>query len=300
MKLNFHLTILATVALLTPIWLTSVVNAEIEISQLELIVQKTRFRTPDMRETSGRTTPGGTRGSFLSPENTPTALIPETNIGLTLAEYPTFFVYLPAMVGKTGEFWLVTEDGNVIYETKFTLVERNGIISVNLPDDGSIPPLKVGQKYEWGMAIVLDPNDRISDSLASGWVQRIEASPSLSQELQNTTPDNHPKIYAEAGIWHETLDSLAKLRQSNPNNSTFITQWQDILESVGLEAVADAPLLGDTNQLTQPPQKSGGSLRAPDTRESPLVPPPSAPTPRSNMRVPDMTPIPIPKGGGTR
>jgi len=154
MKLNFHLTILATIVLLTPIWLVTDVNAEIKILQPELIVQKTRFRTPDIREPSGiikrrRTEP--------FPKSRPTALIPETNIGLTLDEYPTFFVYLPAMVGKRAEFWLTTEDGDIVYETTFTLLDSNGIISVNLPDDDITPPLAVGKKYQWSVAIILDP-----------------------------------------------------------------------------------------------------------------------------------------------
>ncbi len=94
--------------------------------------------------------------------------------------------------------------------------------------------------------------------------RRIEASPNLLQELQTTQPNNHPKIYAEAGIWHETLESMATLRQYDPNNSTFITQWQDILKSVGLETVADAPLL----LVTQPPNENKKSLEVFSIRQT--------------------------------
>ncbi len=55
MKLNFHLTILATVALLSPICLSSVVNAEIEILQQEVIAQNIKFQTPEIREQGNRT-----------------------------------------------------------------------------------------------------------------------------------------------------------------------------------------------------------------------------------------------------
>ncbi len=50
MELNFHLTILATVALLSPICLSAVVNAEIEILQQEVIAQNIKFQTPEIRE----------------------------------------------------------------------------------------------------------------------------------------------------------------------------------------------------------------------------------------------------------
>ena len=305
MKLKF----LATVAFLIPIWLITAVNAEIKRSPLELAQV---FRTPDIKGPSGRTiTSGGIIPlSGIAPEKKPTALIPETNIGLTLAEYPTFFVYLPGIKDLSEyvsereetrvEFWLQDEARQTVYITELTLPNTNGIVMIKLPEDGSISPLEVGKKYQWDVAIVLDPIDRSWDLFTSAWIQRIEASPTLTENLQTTTPDNHPKVYAEAGIWQETLDSLATLRQSNPNNSTFITQWQNILNSVGLETVADAPLLTRSNQPTSTIPKSGGSLRSPDTRESPLAPPPAKPPIPGNLRVPDMTPVPKREGGGTR
>ncbi|MGD1804308.1 DUF928 domain-containing protein [Dapis sp. BLCC M126] len=267
MKLNYHLTILATLTLLNPIWLVSAVNGEMKNWPLELAQA---FRTPDIREAPPPNPGGGTRGGFLSREHKPTALIPKTNIGLTLAEYPTFFVYLPGIedlseylpaIEEIAEFWLADEAGT-IYKTELKLPNTNGIVMINLPEDGSIPPLAVGKVYQWGVELIPSVREEVYDFdelLTSGWVKRIEISPNLLQELQNTTPDNHPKVYAEAGIWHETLDSLATLRQSNPNNSTFLTQWQDILESVGLENVANAPLLTDSNQPTETKQNQDTS-----------------------------------------
>ncbi|MGD1717116.1 DUF928 domain-containing protein [Dapis sp. BLCC M172] len=270
MKLNFHLTILGTVALLTPICLTSVVNAEIEILQREVIAQNIRFQTPEIREQGNRTRTfsiikEGTR-SRCEFKDAPTALIPETNIGLTLAEYPKFFVYFPTEDGECGysyqpaEFELFDEAGKTVYITELKLPDARSIIRINLPDDGSITPLAVGKKYQWRVLGVLDIWDRSSDlEISSGWIKRIEITPTLLQQLQTTTPDNHPQVYAQAGIWHETLDSLVTLRQSDPNNSTFLIQWPEILKSVGLETVADAPLLTDSNQPTETKQNQDSS-----------------------------------------
>ncbi|MGD1804307.1 DUF928 domain-containing protein [Dapis sp. BLCC M126] len=267
MKLNFYLTIIATVALLTPICLTSVVNAEIEILQREVIAQSIRFQTPEIREQGDRTFSIIKEGRRRRCEfkDAPTVLIPETNIGLTLAEYPKFFVYFPTEDGECGypyqpaEFELWDEAGNIVYVTELKRPDARSIIRINLPDDGSISPLAVGKKYAWRVSIVIDNWDRSADLYLDGWIKRIETTPTLLQQLKTTTPDNHPKVYAEAGIWHETLDSLATLHQSNPNNSTFITQWQDILKSVGLETVADAPLVTDSNQPTETKQNQDTS-----------------------------------------
>ncbi len=100
-------------------------------------------------------------------------MLPKINIGLTIAEYPNFFVFFPATEAKTSELLLVDEASNIVYKTKLIVPDTNGIIKINLPDDRSIPRLAVGKKYQWHVAIVDDFG--INPHLyTSGWVKRIE------------------------------------------------------------------------------------------------------------------------------
>jgi|GEM_PF-789402 len=44
-------------------------------------------------------------------------------------------------------------------------------------------------------------------------------------------------VYANAEIWHETIDNIAQLREDYPD------EWQELLESVGLDSLAQETLL---------------------------------------------------------
>ena len=49
-------------------------------------------------------------------------------------------------------------------------------------------------------------------------------------------------VYSESGYWFEALENLAELKLSQPNNSEINTAWKDLLVSVGLGHIAQAPL----------------------------------------------------------
>ncbi|WP_210407399.1 DUF928 domain-containing protein, partial [Hydrocoleum sp. CS-953] len=60
--------------------------------------------------------------------------------------------------------------------------------------------------------------------------------------IQKTPESDRWLIYSEAGIWYEALVTLAELIRSNPNDVKFTSEWQNLLNSVGLNEVATEPL----------------------------------------------------------
>ncbi|MGQ4647639.1 DUF928 domain-containing protein [Lyngbya aestuarii] len=185
------------------------------------------------------------RSSFFHEGKSLTALIPETQFGLTVSEYPTFFVYVPQTSGQVGVFTLLDEDKNIVYETTLKLPETDGIVSFGLPATESLAPLAIGKLYRWYFGIIYDAEDRSRDLLVQGWVQRIEPKPSLINELEIAAPQSYPALYADAGIWHEAIATLAQLRRSQPDNLMWINQWQELLKSepVKLDEIAEKTLL---------------------------------------------------------
>ncbi len=151
-------------------------------------------------------------------------MIPETNIGLTLAEYPKFFVYFPTEDGYCGyysqvaEFELFDEAGKTVYFTEFKLPNTNGIIRIKLPDDGSIPPLATGKKYQWTVWMVIEPWDRSQDLFISGWIKRIETTPTLLQQLQTTTPVNEVRSQKSVGV----IRVCGAFRRKSPVQKLFL------------------------------------------------------------------------------
>ncbi len=269
--------ILVTAAILAPLWLATSVEAQI-------IFTPPNFNPPDTPPT-GRAQTGGSRSSFVQQGKSLTALIPKTQLGLTVAEYPTFFIYVPQASEQTGVFTLLDEDNKIVYETRVTLPSQAGVVSFSLPDTGTLAPLKVGKPYQWYFSIVYDFDNRSKDRLVQGWIQRVEPSPDLIRKLEQTAFKNRPALYAAAGIWHETLATLAELRRSTPNDATLAQQWEELLksEAVELNAIATEPLLERLSALdkksTQPldtenvpnrsePRKpgTGGGFNPPESR----------------------------------
>lgn len=253
--------ILATVILFYPILLTGLVKAEIpeypgdigrgkggrntenalqspntEGAQTKKESSRVRFRsivfkTPNVRGYSNLET--APLGVCISSCPIVKPLLPLTNIGLTLAASPKIFVYLSQTTASKAEFFLIDPTNeDILYEATFSLPSQSGIISFNIPEDANSPKLTVGKKYRWYFVIVRDRDDRSADIIAEGSIQRVELNSTVASQLKKAPPEDHPAIYAAAGIWFETLASLAELRRSYPNDPGLAAAWKNLLESV--------------------------------------------------------------------
>ncbi|WP_242072184.1 DUF928 domain-containing protein [Nostoc sp. FACHB-110] len=164
-------------------------------------------------------------------------------VELTISERPTFFVNVPQTSAKEAGFLLWNEDGEEILDKTLSVTATQGILSYTLPADFS--GLEVGKKYRWRFSLLCDQTggDRSADPVASGWIERVEPSATITKQLQTATNKQRVLIYAENGYWHDTLKALADLRAANPNDLTLLRDWDDLLLSVGLEEIANRPLI---------------------------------------------------------
>lgn len=169
-----------------------------------------------------------------------TALLPPQNFGLTYAEYPTFFIYIPPG-GLGGQLILQDEAGNDVQEIDVDLKEKAGVIAVNLPKSRS--GLEIGKNYRWFFVLVCDPKNRENDRSVSGWVKRITIESNLKTKLDKANPLEKAALYAKNGIWFEALSTLAKMRLDDPKNNEFTKQWKEFLKSGGLQNIAAMPLI---------------------------------------------------------
>lgn len=192
------------------------------------------FPTGPSRGATGRTSGGGTRGDSCVLEKTIglTALMPGDNVGTTVATEPTLFVYVPKNTAESAELVVIDEAGNPVYSNTFEISNANGIVKVNLPKNAG---LNQGQEYIWQFALVCDSNDRAADKYVQGTLKTVELTSDLEQKLQGASPIEQAELYAKAGIWNETLITLADLRNSNPK------EWEELLNSVGLTEVSSEP-----------------------------------------------------------
>jgi hypothetical protein len=172
-----------------------------------------------------------------------TALVPESQIGRTVSEYPVFFFYLPKADTQLAEFFLEDEKENLIYQTTLKINNSPGVMSVSIPANKNLSPLQVGKNYRWSISLICDTQDRGTDVFAVGMVRRIELSAEILRELETADPRQKTVIYAENGIWQDALSTLAAARRANPNDTGLAADWKSLLDSVKLGEIAKEPIV---------------------------------------------------------
>jgi len=179
------------------------------------------------------------------------------NQTLTVAANPTFFMYVPETTLSAedvvfAEFSVYDDQDKDVYKTTFRLptvlssdlpnssVFTPGILKLSLPANVS---LETGKNYHWVFHLYCrkanaDPNAEPNYTLlVEGWIQRTELSPDLKTKIEQATPLEQAKLYAKERIWSETLMLAAQLRSSQPD------EWEELLKSVGLNEIAQAPFI---------------------------------------------------------
>jgi hypothetical protein len=242
MKRFLHLTKLA-VALSAIAATVPTLSAPLQAqSQPILLSQNLNFQPPDVTAPSNRQ--GGThRGDRKCPPGLSiTPLVPTSNIGLTLTDSPTFFVYVPETDAGI-EFTLLSEkEDKLIYETGFK-IDKPGIVAVKVPTGDKTKSLELGKRYVWSFSMICDPLDRSADLVVKGWVERLEKQANIQSDLQKTDPMARLNVYAQNGIWYETLSALVELRTQTPSDSILTAEWNKLLQSQGLDSISTKPLV---------------------------------------------------------
>lgn len=168
--------------------------------------------------------------------------------GLTSAEHPYFLFFVPynALSIANVEFVLQEETNNksqTLYRTYLTPPKSPGIIRVHYPPNQD--SLQAGKMYHWFFKVRVQCDQKQPTKLdyADGWVQRVNQNSTLTEQLKQATPQQKATLYTANGVWYDAIVSLAELRYKNPQNETLIANWTTLLHSVGLEAIANQPLI---------------------------------------------------------
>lgn len=179
----------------------------------------------------GRRVPGASRGTTCLARNQRLkALLPQSNIGLTTVANPTLYFFIPQTSAATMELVIQNEEEEIIYQQNYKPSLKAGIVGLSLPPNS----LAVDKIYRWNLSIICNPENRSQDKTIEGAIKRVN-NPSLMKKLRLAKPYERLRLYAEAGIWYEALDTLAKLRSSQPNDLQLKADWEYLLTAPGVE-----------------------------------------------------------------
>ncbi|MGJ5675308.1 MAG: DUF928 domain-containing protein [Nostochopsis sp.] len=194
-----------------------------------------RFILPS-KGAPGQRTYAAARGDCPAIKKSMTALVPPTNIGLTISERPTFWFYIPYQPTSTNpvEFLLLNENNKEAYKTTLRLTSTPGIISITLPQNA--PALESGKKYNWVLSFICDPANRLKDTFVKGYIERVSINSNLQNQLERvSTPREQILLFAENSLWYDVLTLLAEERRRKPKDAQVEKDWKDLLRSPKVE-----------------------------------------------------------------
>lgn len=188
----------------------------------------TQFKPPNDGAPGGRKG-GGSRPGCPATDQPITALVPAANIGWTTSAHPTFWVYIPYQVTSPHPVDLVLRDdiGKQVHKNTFQFTGKPRIISYKLPEKA--PDIEIGKRYSLSVSFFCNPVNKSEANIASTWVKRVALSPELKNKLTDATPKQRIILYAENGLWFDTLTALIELRRQSPDAS-LDTAWADLLK----------------------------------------------------------------------
>lgn len=201
----------------------------------------------------GDRTGAGRRGCLANTNNSAdkqlTAIVPITKAatgqevvwGLTTANHPTFWFYLPyrAQDVHSARFVLRTADNQLVYQTAVTLPNMPGVISLTLPT--TVAPLEIAKQYHWYFNIYCAER-KPPTAIVHGGIQRRSLTPTLANQLAQATPQQQAELYFAHGFWFDAVTAIGQLYSHNPQNIALAQNWADVLHFVGLDAIASEPI----------------------------------------------------------
>ncbi len=226
--------------------------------QAEPAATSLQFKMPQLPSRGrpiGRYRGGASRGTCSAVALPLTALVPFTKQpsrtdgeevtyvwGLTTFSNPTFWFFTPYENGSThpAEFVLQDLDGNDVYRTKVVLPNQPGVLGIRLPSN--VATLQPDTSYHWYFKVYCGQQKVGAPIFVEGIIQRVALDGTVAKQLKTASPRQKADLYAANGIWYDALTILAELRVAHPQDSRLVSDWQSLLQSVGLESVATAPL----------------------------------------------------------
>ncbi|WP_158441851.1 DUF928 domain-containing protein [Pleurocapsa sp. PCC 7319] len=169
-----------------------------------------------------------------------TPIVPD-RFGLTVAERPTFWVYLPKTSAKKAILSIKEKGANPHWQQSISLTGKTGILGIRLLDDA--PALEIGKQYQWAVVLVCGNRANPNDPFVTAGIKRVaEESPVTDSSLSANSMLEKANIYAKKGIWYDSLDMLISEKKSSLSNWNNL--WTQYLKSAGLGKIANQPILG--------------------------------------------------------
>lgn len=209
------------------------------VNQHSSLVARLRANLPN-RGVPGSRFGGATRGACVTGNERLTAVLPDTHLGQTAVAAPTLFVFVPKSKATQGEVVIADAANHTLATMVVDLPTESGILALK-PN----VQLQPGQDYRWTFTLLCgaDADDPSAFISVGGVISRVQPATDLAKKLQGKSAGDRLGAAVDAGLWYETLAILAELQGHEATRSVAHSEWVAVLSAVGLESIAQAPLV---------------------------------------------------------
>ena len=192
--------------------------------------------TPPKRGAPGGRIGGATRGiqrevfllSVLAPDHS----------GFTTSEQPSLYWFISKSTSLPVELTVMDPQGvQPILETRIPAPVEAGVHRIRLSDYNV--RLASGAAYRWFVSVVPDADRRSKDITAGGAIERVEMPEGLKAKVAQSGKSDLPSIYAEAGLWYDTVGAISELIEAAPQDQVLRKQRTALLAQVGLTGITE-------------------------------------------------------------
>ncbi|MEA5477630.1 DUF928 domain-containing protein [Pseudanabaena galeata UHCC 0370] len=207
--------------------------------------RRVRYVPPTNLGTPIVSTPGITRSAGCTNEKfcliglVPDLEVKNSPVPLTISERPTIYFLIPEFDGEVS-FTLWEDDiklakGKRIYRATFYLKSKAGIIAFKLPE--YVQGLKLETNYAWEFSRVPRIGN-LQDLKVIGTMRRVLPKQNLVTQLKEASqPIERAALFAQEGLWYETVQTLAEAMQDTPKDAEIVGEWNALLKSANLNRV---------------------------------------------------------------
>jgi hypothetical protein len=192
--------------------------------------------TPPQRGAPGGRVGGGTRG--IQREVFVLSVLAPDHSGFTTSEQPSLYWFISNSTTLPVELTVMDPQGiKPILETLLPSPVSAGVHRIRLSDyDVHLAP---GAAYRWFVSVVPDANRRSKDIMAGGAIERVEIPEGLKAKLAEAPKSDAPGIYAQAGLWYDTVAAISDLIEAAPQDQALRNERTDLLAQVGLTGITE-------------------------------------------------------------
>jgi hypothetical protein len=203
--------------------LSVITTAAVFISSIPSVAQKSatppaqnqqaasepKYKPPPRGAPGGRVG-GASRGTIRATVPLPTIelLAPDGHAGLTTNPTPILYFFVSQPITWPIQFTISAPTrSNPLVEVNIPAPRRAGVYALRTADYRV--RLETGVLYTWSVSVILNPEARSRDIVASASLLRTAPDPATERALGGISASQRAVLFAQAGLWYDAVAAAA-------------------------------------------------------------------------------------------